>query len=134
MGDFFKSEYKILYERGAISYEEYIILRSDGRFSRAIVSSAIIAIMIYAFVMFQFTFLNIQNHTTVYPPVEFTTGYFAFWTVEIVMLASIKKHNIKNKHENESGSKDIVANILRRISPGGSEKVQSEAVMEDDGR
>ena len=124
--DIFKSQARLLYEAGAIDRIDYIIMRSDGRFSKAIVTSAVVAVMLYAAVMFQFAYLDIQNHVNVFPPVEFTTGYFAFWTVEIVMLASIKKHNIKNKHEKEDASGDIIAKIQNRFSPGGSEKVQPD--------
>ena len=120
----FKSEAKQLLELGAINEVEYVIMRNDGRFSRAIVISAVVMIMFYAMVMMQFTYLNIQNHTGVFPPVEFTTGYFAFWTVEVVMLATIKKHKVKNKHETESDSTDIYSRALGRISPGGSEKAE----------
>lgn len=120
--NFFKSEARLLYEAGAIDYIDYVILRSDGRFSKIIVMSAVIMITVYAAIMAQFTFLNIQNHTNVFPPVEFTTGYFAFWTVEIVMLASIKKHNIKNKHEREDASGDIITKLQTRFSPEGLKK------------
>ena len=122
----FKSEARLLYEAGFLSYTEYVILRSEGRFSKAIVMSAVVMVTLYAIVMCQFCYLNIQNHTNVFPPVEFTTGYFAFWTVEIVMLATIKKHNIKNKHEREGASGDIIANALSRISPGEKEKAEPE--------
>lgn len=129
--DHFKSEARLLYEAGAIDRIDYIIMRSDGRFSRAVVVSAVLMVTIYAAIVCQFAYLNIQNHTNVFPPVEFTTGYFAFWTVEIVMLASIKKHNIKNKHEKEDAQGDIYAKIQSRFSPGGSKKDESEEVNED---
>ncbi len=127
----FKSQARLLYEAGFLSYTEYVILRSDGRFSRIIVTSAVLMITLYALVMCQFCFLNIQAHTSVFPPVEFTTGYFAFWTVEVVMLATIKKHKVKNKHETETPEGDIIMNALSRISPGGSKKAEPE-VSEDE--
>lgn len=123
---FFTSQAKSLYKLGAITEEEYVIMRSDGRFSKLIVVSAVIMITIYAAIMCQFTYLNIVNGTEVYPPAEFTAGYFAFWTVEIVMLATIKKHNIKNKHEREDATGDILAGVVRRISPGESGKDEPE--------
>lgn len=97
--DIFKSKDRLLFEKGYISEEEYLVRRSDGRFSKAIVTSAVIAVSLYVMVLLQFVFLNIHNHTSVFPPVEVTTGYFAFWTVEVVMLASIRKSKIRNKHE-----------------------------------
>lgn len=130
--DFLKSQARLLYEAGAIDRIDYIIMRSDGRFSRVIVMSAVLMITLYAAVMCQFAYLDIQNHANVFPPVEFTTGYFAFWTVEIVMLASIKKHNIKNKHEKEDASGDIIAKIQSRFSPGGSEKAEPEGASHVD--
>ena len=120
-----------MYEAGAIDRIDYIIMRSDGRFSKAIVVSAVVMITIYAAIICQFAYLNIQNHTSVFPPVEFTTGYFTFWTVEIVMLATIKKHNVKNKHEKEDAQGDIYAKIQSRFSPGGLEKAEPEEVNED---
>ena len=123
---FFTSQAKSLYKLGAITEEEYVIMRSDGRFSKLIVISAVIMITFYSLIMWQFTYLNIINGTEVYPPVEFTTGYFAFWTVEIVMLATIKKHNIKNKHEREDATGDILARVICRISPGESGKDEPE--------
>ena len=131
LGDFFKSQARLLYEAGAIDRVDYIIMRDDSRFSKMIVVSAVLMITIYAAVMCQFCYLNIQNHTGVFPPVEFTTGYFAFWTVEIVMLASIKKHNIKNKHEREDLSGDIIARVQSRFSPGGMEKAEPQEVTEN---
>jgi len=99
--DIFKTKDRLLFEKGYISEEEYLIRRSDGRFSKAIVTSAVVAIMFYVVLMLQFAYLNIQSHTSVFPPVEVSTGYFAFWTVEIVMLASIRKSKIRNKHEKD---------------------------------
>lgn len=116
----FKSTERQLLELGAITPEEYVIMRSDGKFSKKIVIAAVIGISFYAIVMMQFAYLNIVNHTNVFPPVEFTTGYFAFWTVEIVMLSSIKRHRIKNKHEREDSSGDILARVLDRVSPAES--------------
>lgn len=127
--DHFKSQARLLYEAGVIDQIDYIVMRSDGRFSKAVVTSAVIAVTFYALVIFQFAYLNIQNHTSVFPPLEFTTGYFAFWTVEIVMLASIKKHNIKNKHERDDPTGDIIYKIQSRFSPGGLKTAEPE-VME----
>lgn len=132
--DHFKSQARLLYEAGAIDRIDYIIMRSDGRFSKAIVTSAVIAITLYTAVICQFAFLNIQNHTSVFPPIEFTSGYFAFWTVEIVMLASIKKHNIKNKHEKEDPSNNIIDKVQSRFSPGGSEGGEPDGEIQGDVR
>lgn len=126
MINLFKSEAKLLYEAGAIDYIDYVIMRSDGRFSKMIVVSAVLMITVYAAIICFLALLNIQEHTSVFPPAEFTAGYFAFWTVEIVMLASIKKHNIKNKHEKEDASGDIISKLQGRFSPGGSGKEEPE--------
>ena len=98
----FKSNDKLLFEKGYIDEKEYLTRRSDGRFSKAIVMSSVIAIIVYVCIVLQFVWLNINAHTSVFPPVEVSTGYFAFWTVEIVMLATLRKSKIKNKHEKES--------------------------------
>ena len=98
--DIFKTKDRLLFEKGYITEDEYLTRRSDGRFSKMIVISSVVAITLYAAIVMQFCYLNIQNHTGVFPPVEFTTGYFAFWTVEIIMLATIKKSKVRNKHEN----------------------------------
>ena len=108
MLDILKSRDRLLYEKGYIDEQEYLTRRSDGRFSKMLVTSAVIAVSLYVVVVFQFAFLNIQAHTSVFPPVEVSTGYFAFWTVEIIMLATIKKSKVKNKHEKEV-SDDILS-------------------------
>lgn len=127
MGKLPRRKARALLDAGLISYEEYLVLKEDARFSTAIVIAAVVMITLYAAVMCQFTYLNIVNHTGVYPPMEFTTGYFAFWTVEIVMLASMKKHNIRNKHERDETdplASRIFSEIQGRISPGGTEKAE----------
>ena len=120
--DHFKSQARLLYENGSISYEEYVIMRSDSRFSRAIVVSAVIMITFYMVVMCQFTYLDIKSHASVFPPVEFTTGYFAFWTVEVVMLATLRRSKVKNKHEADDPKADIIRNVITRISSGGDKE------------
>lgn len=97
----FKSKDRLLFEKGYITEEEFLTRRSDGRFSKVIVMSAVVAVTLYVIILLQFAYLNIQSHTNVFPPVEVTTGYFAFWTVEIVMLATLRKSKIKNKHEKD---------------------------------
>lgn len=97
----FKSKDRLLFEKGYIDEEEYLTRRADGRFSKAIVTSAVIAVSVYVIVILQFTFLNIQSHASVFPPTDVTVGYFAFWTVEVMMLASIRKSKIKNKYEKD---------------------------------
>lgn len=101
MLDILKSKDRLLFEKGYIDEQEYLTRRADGRFSKAIVTSAVIAVSIYVLIVLNFAYLNIQNHTSVFPPTDVTVGYFAFWTVEVVMLASIRKSKIKNKHEKE---------------------------------
>ena len=108
--DIFKSKDKLLFEKGYISEEEYLIRRSDGRFSKAVT--------IYVAVLLQLVFLNIDNHTSVFPPVEVTTGYFAFWTVEVVMLASIRKSKIRNKYEKDDKEVSVKDDIQRSEGKG----------------
>lgn len=69
------------------------------QFSSKIVIAAVLAVVIYTMVMVWLVLVNIANESDVWPPAELTALWFAFWTVELVMLASIKKDKIKNKFE-----------------------------------
>ena len=128
-----KSKARKLYEAGLLSYPEYLVYREDANFSKGVVTASVLAVMVYAVVMMQFTYLNIVNHASVYPPLEFTTGYFTFWSVEIVMLTSIKKHKIQNKYEKQD-SEDVLSEISKRISPGESSKVEPVKTQEVEGQ
>lgn len=66
--------------------------------STKFVISAITAIVLYTAASFIALFITGQNIDP-----ALTGAYFAFWTVEIVSLASIKKHKIKTK---EKGAKE----------------------------
>lgn len=67
-------------------------------FSSKIVVASVIAIVGFTIGIFVLEFTNIENTTNVQLPVELIVSWFAFWTVEIVMLASITKSKIKNKY------------------------------------
>jgi hypothetical protein len=69
------------------------------QFSSKIVIAAVTAVVIYTTVMVWLVLVNISSKSNVWPPAELTALWFAFWTVELVMLASIKKDKIKNKYE-----------------------------------
>jgi len=71
------------------------------QFSSKIVIASVTAVTLYTLALLFLVLVNIANHQNVWPPVELTGLWFAFWTVEIVMLASIKKSKIKNKYEKE---------------------------------
>jgi hypothetical protein len=70
-------------------------------FASKIVAASVTATSIYTAVMLWLAVYNIDHATNTWPPIELTTLFFAFWTVEIVMLASIRKSKIKNKYEKE---------------------------------
>lgn len=125
MLDFLKSKDRLLFEKGYITEEEYLTRRSDGRFSKAIVMSAVVAVTLYVIILLQFAYLNIQSHTNVFPPVEVTTGYFAFWTVEIVMLATLRRSKIKNKHEKDEKEVSVKDDIQRNETKGSIQSSSS---------
>ena len=69
------------------------------RFSSKIVIASVCAILGYTITMFALEWENIAHNTNVQMPTDFTVSWFAFWTVEIVCLASIRRNKIKNKYE-----------------------------------
>lgn len=80
--------------------------RKKVSFSSKIVIASVAAILSYTVVMVLLAVYNIQNKTNTWPPAELTALWFAFWTVELVNLTSIKKCKIKNKYEKEDDSDD----------------------------
>ena len=80
------------------------------RFTTKIVISAVFMTTLYTVACFGLAVYNIQNHTSVNVPGELTALFFAFWTVELVMLTTLDRTKIKNKYhkeedENEQPSK-----------------------------
>ena len=71
------------------------------RFTTKIVVSAVLMTTLYTVACFFLAIYNIQNKTSVNLPAELTALYFAFWTVEIIMLATLDKAKIKNKYLKE---------------------------------
>lgn len=76
-------------------------MRRRVRFSTKMVVASTVAVVAYTAVMVWLVLLNIANGSDVWPPPELTALWFAFWTVELVSLASIKKDKIRNKYERE---------------------------------
>ena len=77
------------------------IRRRKVQFSTKMVVASTTAVVAYTLVMIWLVLVNVANSTDVWPPTELTALWFAFWTVELVMLASIKKDKIRNKYERD---------------------------------
>lgn len=77
------------------------------RFSSKLVIASATAIIFYTMVMFLLAFTNIQNGMDVWPPVELTVSWYAFWTVELVSLTTIKVTKVKNKYESDESENPI---------------------------
>ena len=77
------------------------------RFSSKLVIASATAIIFYTIAMFCLAFTNIQNGMDVWPPVELTVSWYAFWTVELVSLTTIKVTKVKNKYEEGSTENPI---------------------------
>lgn len=76
------------------------------QFSSKIVIASVLAVVIYTLSMIWLVLVNIANGSNIWPPPELTALWFTFWTVELVMLASIKKDKIKNKYERNDDEDD----------------------------
>ena len=70
-------------------------------FSTKVVIVSVAAVVVYTIAVFMLEWANIEHLTNVYVPSELTVSWYSFWTVELVMLASIKKSKIKNKYERD---------------------------------
>ena len=77
------------------------------RFSSKLVIASATAIISYTLLMFWLAFTNIQNGMDVWPPVELTISWYAFWTVELVSLTTIKVTKVRNKYEDEESENPI---------------------------
>lgn len=83
-------------------------MKGESSFTNKIVVSSVVAVTVYTATMVALVIYNIDNHANVWPPAELTALWFAFWTVEIVMLASIRKTKIKNKYERDDSDEKQV--------------------------
>lgn len=66
----------------------------DSSFSKKIVIAAVIAVLGYTIASFALGF-----HDS-----ALTASWFAFWTVELVSLCSIKREKVRNEYEVQDGS------------------------------
>lgn len=71
------------------------------RFSSKIVIASVAAVVAYTVAIFCLEWANMEHLTNIQVPSDLTVSWYAFWTVEIVMLASIRKTKIKNKYERD---------------------------------
>lgn len=69
------------------------------RFSSKIVIASVCAVVGYTVAMFMLEYENIAHGTNIQLPADMTVSWYAFWTVELVCLASIRKSKLKNKYE-----------------------------------
>ena len=78
--------------------------RDKTRFTTKMVIASVSATTIFTIACFWLAVYNIDHLANVQIPAELTTLFFAFWTVEIVSLASLDKTKIKNKYEKDDDS------------------------------
>ena len=71
------------------------------RFSSKIVLASVTAVVVYTVAVFMLEWANLEHLTNIQIPSEMTVSWYSFWTVELVMLASIRKTKIKNKYERD---------------------------------
>lgn len=71
------------------------------QFSSKLVIASVTAVTIYTGIMIWLALINIANGTNIWPPAELTALWYAFWTVEIVSLTTIKVSKVRNKYERE---------------------------------
>jgi uncharacterized Tic20 family protein len=75
--------------------------KQKARFTTKIVVCAVLATTLFTIGCFWLAVYNIDHLSDVSLPTELTTLFFAFWTVEIVMLATLDRTKIKNKYHKE---------------------------------
>lgn len=96
--------------------------KSKVRFSSKIVVASVSAVLFYTIFIFCLELLNIKYGTNIQVPVDLTAAWYAFWTVELVCLASIRKTKIKNKYEYDDPDREKsmseILEGLRRIGEG----------------
>ena len=76
------------------------------RFASKVVVASVTAVVLFTLGMFAIVIYNIDHMTNVQVPTELVVSWYAFWTVELVSLASIRKEKVKNKYEREEGDDD----------------------------
>lgn len=75
--------------------------KEKSRFTTKIVVCAVLATTLFTIGCFWLAVYNIDHMSNVSLPTELTALFFAFWTVEIVMLATLDRTKIKNKFHKE---------------------------------
>lgn len=99
------------------------------RFSSKIVVASVSAVLFYTCFIFFLELLNIKYGTNIQVPVDLTAAWYAFWTVELVCLASIRKTKIKNKYEYDDVDRQMssidLANKLQAFREGKSSSTSS---------
>lgn len=98
--------------------------RPRFRFSSKIVVASVSAVIFYTCFIFFLELLNVKYGTNIQVPVDLTAAWYAFWTVELVCLASIRKTKIRNKYEYDDVDRQMssidLANKLRTCRDGSS--------------
>ena len=92
------------------------------RFSSKIVVASVSAVLFYTIFIFFLELLNVKYGTNIQIPSELTAAWYAFWTVELVCLASIRKTKIKNKYEYDDPDRKLGSleylNKLKEVPTG----------------
>lgn len=83
------------------------------RFTTKIVVSAVTATSLFTIGCFWLAVYNIDHMSNVSIPAELTALFFAFWTVEIVMLTTLDKTKIKNKYHKEEEDEEDDAKVTK---------------------
>ncbi len=76
------------------------------KFSSKIVVASVTAVVLYTLAILALEWANLEHLTNIQVPSEVTVSWYAFWTVELVSLASIEKSKIKNKYHKDEGAND----------------------------
>lgn len=74
-------------------------MTSKRHFSNYLVIASATAIILYTAAMLVLAVVNIIFSTDVWPPTELTALWYSYWTVELVMLTTIKVTKVRNKYE-----------------------------------
>lgn len=86
------------------------------KFASKIVVASVCAVVFYTLFVFYLQLRNLETGMNVQVPTDITALWFAFWTVELVCLASIRKTKIKNKYEYEDQDRKMSQfDYIRRL-------------------
>ena len=90
--------------------------KNEKSYAQKLLPWIIVAVMVYTIAAFLLQFYAQQSiDSTV------TQMYFAFWTIEIINLATIKKAKVK-KENKKSIIEDAVETIVSKVSDNDEEK------------